>query len=487
MGVVKRQGIKNTISSYFGILIGFASLIVIQPKLLPPEVIGLSRVLFAFSTLIGTLIPLGAGNICIRYFPRFFNAKEKHHGFFGFIMLFPLAGSFLVLFTLFLFKEWIIAKYASQSPLFETYFYLVFPFCVFMGLTSLLSVYLSALYKSTVPAYISDIVVRLLYVLLILLFYFEYLTLTQFMIGYVFIYFLQLIALSVYLIIVGDPSFKIDWPKLKSENIKEMTYFGFYVSVAGFASLGLNTIDAIILGAYGLTTLGIYTVVAFIPTIIQTPLNALDRISAPKIAFALHENDTKELTTIYYKSCKYLFLIGLYLAVMINLNIASLLSMIKPEYLAALPIVPIVSIGYVLNMLGGTSITLLFYSGKKWESALLLMTAFIITAVLDLLLIPKLGMVGAAYSISITAFLFTILKWYLVKRKFDLQPYDFSFVQIGFTGVVVFLVGYFIPKIESPILSILVIGSVGTLVYALLVYTLKIVSIKFENGKLKID
>lgn len=487
MGVVKRQGIKNTISSYLGILIGFASLIVIQPKLLPPEVIGLSRVMFAFSTLVGTLIPLGAGNICIRYFPKFFNAKKKHHGFFGFLALFPVLGSVLVFLFIFILKDWIVAKYATQSPLFETYFYLVFPFSVFMGLTSLFTVYLSALYKSTIPAYISDVIVRILYIGLILLFYYQYLSLTQFMMGYVLIYFIQLLALALYLVIVGNPSFNIDWPKLKSENIKEMTYFGFYVSVAGFASLGLNTIDAIILGAYGLGTLGIYTVVAFIPTIIQTPLNALDRISAPKIAFALHENDTKELTNIYYKSCKYLFVIGLYLAVMINLNIGSLLSMIKPEYLAALPIVPIVSIGYVLNMLGGTSITLLFYSGKKWESALLLMGAFMITLMLDLILIPQLGMVGAAYAISITALIFTFIKWYLVKRKFGLQPYDTSFIQITAIGLLIYVVGYFFPKIQNPVLSIFSIGSVGTLIYAALIVGLKIIAIRFENGKIKID
>ena len=59
MGIIQRQGIKNTISSYAGILLGFVSLIIIQPKFLKPEEIGLARVMFAFSTLIASFIPIG--------------------------------------------------------------------------------------------------------------------------------------------------------------------------------------------------------------------------------------------------------------------------------------------------------------------------------------------------------------------------------------------------------------------------------------------
>src|SRR5687768_11795784 len=114
MGVVKRQSIKNTISSYFGILIGFVSLLIIQPKFLKPEEIGLVRVLFAFSTLIASFIALGVTSMTIKYFPLFKDEKTGHHGFLGFVLLFPLIGFVVTAFLLLVLKEFIIAQYRRE-------------------------------------------------------------------------------------------------------------------------------------------------------------------------------------------------------------------------------------------------------------------------------------------------------------------------------------------------------------------------------------
>src|SRR5689334_5500301 len=117
MGVVQRHGIKNTISSYAGILIGFVSLLVIQPQLLKPEEIGLARVLFAFSVLVSTIIPFGITNVTIKYFPVFKDERSGHHGFLGFVLLFVVLGFILSAAGLWVFKEFIIAQYRRESPL----------------------------------------------------------------------------------------------------------------------------------------------------------------------------------------------------------------------------------------------------------------------------------------------------------------------------------------------------------------------------------
>src|ERR1043165_4815783 len=111
MGVIQRQGIKNTVSSYFGIVIGFVSLLIIQPKFLKPEEIGLVRVLFAFSTLIASFIALGVSSMSIKYFPIFKDEKTGHHGFLGFVLLFPIVGFIITALVLIVFKDFIIAQY----------------------------------------------------------------------------------------------------------------------------------------------------------------------------------------------------------------------------------------------------------------------------------------------------------------------------------------------------------------------------------------
>ena len=37
-------------------------------------------------------VPMGIGNATTKYFPLFKNEQTKHHGFFGFMLLFPLLG-----------------------------------------------------------------------------------------------------------------------------------------------------------------------------------------------------------------------------------------------------------------------------------------------------------------------------------------------------------------------------------------------------------
>jgi hypothetical protein len=59
MGVIQRQGLKNALFTYSGIIIGFINVIFIQPNYLTKEEVGLIRVLFSFAALIAVFLPLG--------------------------------------------------------------------------------------------------------------------------------------------------------------------------------------------------------------------------------------------------------------------------------------------------------------------------------------------------------------------------------------------------------------------------------------------
>ena len=78
MGVIRRQGIKNTIIGYLGILIAFVSFFVVQPYCLTKEEIGLTRVLYSFSIIVAMFVPLGIGNATIKYFPLFKDEEKKN-------------------------------------------------------------------------------------------------------------------------------------------------------------------------------------------------------------------------------------------------------------------------------------------------------------------------------------------------------------------------------------------------------------------------
>ena len=81
MGVVKRQGTKDSILALFGILVGYANVMLVQPYCLQPEEIGLIRVLIQLAMLLLPFILLSTNAIVIRYFPYYNNKEKKHNGF----------------------------------------------------------------------------------------------------------------------------------------------------------------------------------------------------------------------------------------------------------------------------------------------------------------------------------------------------------------------------------------------------------------------
>jgi O-antigen/teichoic acid export membrane protein len=476
MGIIQRQGIKNTISSYVGILLGFVSLIVIQPKFLKPEEIGLARVLFAFSTLIASFIPIGVTNMTIKYFPHFRNPKNGHHGFMGFMLLFPIIGFIISAASLYIFKEFIIAQYRRESPLIIDYYNYIFPFSFFLAFTTVLTTYLISLFKSTVPSYINDVFVRFAYIGLIFLYHYKAITLSQFITLYICIYALQLLLLIVYLFKEDSPSLKPDWKFFNKHGIKEMVSFGLLLSLSSIAALGLKTLDSVLIGKFlPLSFVGIYTIASFIPTIIETPLNALDRIVTAKVAHAVAENDMEDVKDVFYKSVKYLSLMGALLFVGINCNIKYLLSMVGKDYQQGFEVVWIISVGSLISMMGGANTSILFYSSKYWQGALLLLSLVIITFVCNMLLIPRYGINGAAMSTAISSLLYTSIKFFLIYRKFRFQPYNANTLKTLGILAICLLINSALPILTSPLANIVLRSIVLGSTFTTAVYTMNLV------------
>ncbi len=477
MGVIQRQGIKNTISSYVGIILGFVSLIIIQPRFLKPEEIGLVRWLFACSTLIASFIPLGAANMTIKYFPMFKDEKSGHHGFFGFMMIFPLVGFIIAAAGMMIFKEFFIAQYRRESPLFVEYFNYIFPFSLFLAFSSIVTYYLLGLFKTTVPNYLSDVYVRLSYVVLIFVYYFKLVTLPQFIGGYVAVFALQLLLIIIYLLKVDKPSLKIDWAFLKKIGIAEVVSFALLLSMSSMASLGIKTLDSVLLGKfYAPAVVGIYAIVSFIPTIIETPLNALDRIVTAKVAHSIVINEIDEIKDVFYKSVKYLSIIGALLFVGINTNIQFLLHMVGKDYALGVHVVWILSIGTLINMMGGANSSILVYSSRHWQVALLLLGLVILSFIGNMLLVPIFGMEGAAMATAGSVSLFTILRLVFVYKKFGFQPYDANTVKIIAILLLCVGINFVLPVLSSDILNIILRSVTLGGLFVILVYALNILS-----------
>jgi O-antigen/teichoic acid export membrane protein len=476
MGVIQRQSIKNTISSYVGIGLGFLSLLVIQPRFLTPEEIGLSRFLYATSVLLASFFPLGVTNMTIKFFPHFKNAQKGHHGFAGFMLLFPLVGYVITAAALLLFKEFITDQYRRESPVFIEYFNYIFLFSLVIGFINVISTYLNSLFKSTVPSYLNDVFTRLGFILLIFLHYKGYLNLQQFILAYIGVYVVQLLLLVVYLVKEDGLRLKPDKDFFANQDIKGMVMFGLLLAVPGIASLGLKTLDTVMLGKfYSPAFVGIYAIVSFIPTIIETPLNALERIATTRISHALAENKVEEVRDIFYKSVRYMTLVGCFLFVMVNTNIAYLLQLVGKDFEQGAGVVWIISAGSLVTMMGGANNAIIFYSSKHWQGALLLSLLVLFTFASNMILIPLLGINGAALSTALSVSIYTIIKQIIIFQRFGFFPYHIDVFKSVFIVTLCVGINYLLPELSNPIMNIVMRGLMLGGVFAAMTFALKIV------------
>ena len=470
MGVIQRQGLKNTITTYLGIAIGFVSLIVIQPQFLTKEELGLTRILYSFSMLMAMFVPLGIGNATTKYFPLFKDSDRNHHGYFTFMLLFPALGFVVTAIVLWLLKDFIVGQYIKESPLFTEYFYYVFPLTFILAVISCLNVYCYANYKSTIPAFLNDVVARLLVIAVITTYFLKWITLQQFIACYVLLYGLQLLLLLAYIFQFDKPKFKIDMPYFREKNFLQLVNYGLLLWFAGVASIGLKYLDSIMLGKYlPLSFVGIYTIAAFIPTVIEAPLTALEKIAASRISFAWAENNRKEILEIYRKSSLYMLALGGLLFVGININIINLLSFL-PEG----SVVLIISFGTLINMITGANAPILFNSDKYRWGAFFLIALAVLSVVFQMVFIPRFGLNGAAIATVSCYILYNLFMTTVIWRFYNLHPFDRKMIPVAAAIVFCFIVNYFLPVMENKIADMVSRSAIITLIYLAFVYRFRV-------------
>ena len=476
MGIIQKQGIRNTVITYIGIFMGFINLMVLQPIFLTAEEIGLTRVLFEFSTLVAVFLPLGVGHITVRYFPTFKDREKKHRGFFGFMLLFPVTGFLFTSLFLFLFRDFFIAYYAKESKLFTEYFNYVIPLSFFIGLVTVFNIYCFALFRTTFPSFLNDIITRIFVICVISIYFLKWININQFILLFVLAYGFQMLILLIYIFWIDRPGFKINFPYLKQQNLPGIFNYGFLLAFASVASVGLKSLGTIMTGHYlQLSLVGIYAIAAFIPTFIEAPLNSLEKISNTKIAAALALNNKNEIRDIYYKSSRYLLLLGGLLFLGVNINIESLLNFLPAEYHSGVNVVLIISIGTLFNMAAGSNTSIIFNSERYRFGAFLLIFLVVIAFACNMIFIPMFGIEGAAVAAAVSSLLYSLIKYLFIWNHNKMQPFDLNTVKIIFLIGFCFALNYFIPVIENNFLNIILRSVIITLVYSSGAYFLRIV------------
>jgi O-antigen/teichoic acid export membrane protein len=93
---------------------------------------------------------------------------------------------------------------------------------------------------------------------------------------------------------------------------------------------------------------------------------------------------------------------------------------------------------------------------------------------LNLILVPELGPKGAAIATATSLVLVNVFKTIYIRKVFGYSPFSKQTLYLVIVGLIVLGIGFFLPKISSPFLDLIVRSTVVSLVYIVTVYKMRI-------------
>ncbi|HPI54090.1 MAG TPA: polysaccharide biosynthesis C-terminal domain-containing protein [Chitinophagaceae bacterium] len=479
MGIIKRQSLKTSIVNYVGVLIGVVFFNFVFPHLISEEYLGLIGLLQNLSLVLVSLPALGLSSLLLRYFSTWKQTSRLAQ--FNAVSLWLMSLA-LILFALlfFLFRQPIIDYYKTHSSLFIPYYYLVVPLVAILAFTQYFEMFSMVNLRVAVPAFIREILLRLLLIGLVYLFIYHWLSETQFVIGFVAVYFIAFAILALYAFFVLQ--FKASQPKLflqDNPDLRAQIHYGGGMLLVVICSNVHNFLDGIILPAYlGLGALGMYIRPLVLGQMIQVPYRAITLISSPIIREAIVNNDLKKVKSMNQSIGLNLFLIGCFLFSLLVANADGIFSLLPASYIVAKNVLYIIATGRLLDMAFGMNSEIINYSKYYKYIITLSVVMMIMTISLNIWLIPMWGMNGAALSVSISLVVFNILKTSIIYAKFGFHCFSKHYLTLIAISVFTIAVLHFIPFITfvqhhmffNACLNIIFKGGIGSLLFLVPTY-----------------
>ena len=470
MGIVQRQGIRNTLISYVGLAIGFANTILVLPRLLSPAQIGLvGSVLVPLATIGAQVAAFGFANAGMRYFPFFRNQGRNHAGFFPLLLGPPLVGFAVVALLMGLGKPVLLAWYAKGDAALLSPHYLAaiaLAGCILLG--SLQDAYLRSLFHTSFSSFCQEILLRLMLVGAAVAYSQGYLSFHGFVLAYVGAYAAVAVLLATYLATIGELHLRPTRAALRIKPLREMLGFGAFVLLSNISGTVLLNIDSLMVGTQkGFASAGVYLIATNISTALVLPFRALYKTAFSLIAEYWKEGDMAKMADFYRRSTRINTLLGCYLALGIGLNLDFIYGLIhRPEYAVGTTAVLLLLAGRLVDGIAGVNGIIVATSPRYRFDLVFNISLATAVVALNWVLIPRLGLAGAALAYCVALVSINAARTWFVWRTYGLQPFDGRIVRILLVAAGAGLAAGLMPDTGHPWLTLLLRGGVLTVLYA---------------------
>jgi len=469
MGIVIRQSFKSTFITYAGSVLGAITVIFLFPQFLTPEQIGLTRILLETSMICAFFSQLGVSNAVLRYYPYFRDSDGRHNGILVYALIVPLVGYILLIIFYLIFHNSIILYFKAESPLFVKYINLLLPLAFFNVYISVFEALSSTYLRIVIPRLVREVVIRLLLILITLFFSFCKIKLGIFVDLFVAIYGIAMVIDTIYIFSLINFQIKTFSPSRIPKSVwKEILFYLIFTILAGLGSNLVAKIDVIMISSMiGLSFTGIYSIAFFMASTIEMPSRSIIQISSPILSDFINKEEWIQVEKLYKQVTLNQFIIGGLIFLLIWINIDNIFNIIPKGsiYHEGKYVVFFIGLAKLFDVITGINFTIIAYSKYFRYSLLLVIFLVGLTILTNWLLIPILGITGAAIAAALSVFLNNIVALMIVYTKNKIHPFSLHNISTFILLIVCYVINRLLPEINNPWVDLFFRSGIVTSLY----------------------
>lgn len=474
MDSIQKQSIRSAVFISAGFLLGAVNILVLGAKLLSPAQFGLTRLITDLAITMATLCTLGSLPVIYKFFP-FYKAhlppeKNELPSITGMVCL----GGFVIMCIIgYLGRGLIIQKFASKSPLFVQYSYMIYPFALFYLAFLWMEGFAWSFKKGPLSNALRELGPRVLFAVAVILLILQVISFSTFIVLFAFSYLLPAAILFTKLRQTGGFRFTTSTSRLTHRLKKKMINFGLFVFGAQFLNLVSKTIDTVIISSVskgGLADAAVFTLATYVVTTMEIPQRSITAVTIPVLSEAWRNKNLNSIRNIYRKSVANLLVIGLAMFCLLLLNVHNLAVFLGKNYAGIETTVFFLGISKLIDLGTGAN-TQIISTSNFWKADFITNVIYTIVALpLNYILISKYGFNGAAYSMLIAMVFYNAMRFGFLWYKFKLQPYTWKELLAAAYAAIAWFVTHLVPRLDHIIAHHTIAGIVMDTVVRTLIF-----------------
>lgn len=469
MGIVRKQSIHSSIFIYLGFILGAFNFWLL-PQILTTEQFGLVRVLISICTMLAGFCSLGTLQVITRFFPYYQRNEEKRkNDLLGWAIAISMVGFLLMVVLTLLFKGLIFRKFEGKAPLLLHYFYLIYPFTLFIILFSVYERIAWSRQLTVLSNFLRETGVRIFTLIIVVLLLLHLIDFSAFISVYSFQFAAAFIVLYLFLTFRKDNHISLRISATTRQYYRQMTTYAGFIFGGSIFMLVEQYFNTILLGSRdSLNTAGIFDIASFIATFLLVPKRSMQAAASATIAQAWITDDVPKIERVYRKSSATLLITGMLILGLIWLNIDHLFDLYRPEYRAGKYVVLFIGLANLIDMATGLNYDILVNS-KLWKLHFYIsvgLVAFFLPV--TYLFVRADGMMGSAYAILLSLGVYNTVRCIILWWKYRIQPFSIRTVLILAAGIAAYLLTvYALPEFPNILVDALFRSALFVVLFAL--------------------